>query len=91
MVLEQELQSYSTWFPQALWNFGETAFFVVLAAYDRQLLSGCFSVRAVAAGDRVYRAIIGTIVDLIHISPRRVWALARLAIQKRCGVGFGRR
>ncbi len=82
MVLEQELQSYSTWFPQALWNFGETAFFVVLAALIVSYLVAAFRYGPLPAGDRVYRAIIGAIVDLIHISPRRVWALARLAIQE---------
>jgi hypothetical protein len=82
MVLEQELQPYSVWLPQALWSFGETAFFVILAALVISYLVAAFRYGPLSAGDRLYRAIIGAIVDLIHISPRRVWALARLAIQE---------
>ena len=35
-----------------------------------------------AAGDRLYRSLLGAAKDLIHISPRRVWALSRLSIQE---------
>jgi len=82
MVLEQELQSYSVWLPQALWRFGETTFFVVLAALIVSYLVAAFRYGPLPAGDRLYRAIIGAIVDFVHISPRRVWALSRLAMQE---------
>ena len=35
-----------------------------------------------AAGDRVYRGVLAGITDLLGMSMRRVWALARLAIQE---------
>ncbi|HTQ38036.1 MAG TPA: hypothetical protein VMJ32_03360 [Pirellulales bacterium] len=82
MVLEQEIQPYSVWFQQALWNFGETAFFVVLAALIISYLVAAFRYGPLPAGDRLYRAVVGAIVDLVHISPRRVWALVRLAVQE---------
>jgi hypothetical protein len=82
MVLEQEIQPYSVWFQQALWNFGETAFFVVLAALVISYLVSAFRHGPLPAGDRIYRAVVGALADLIHISPRRVWALTRLAVQE---------
>lgn len=82
MVLEQEIQPYSVWFSQALWSFGETAFFVVLAAIIVSYLVAAFRYGPLPAGDRLYRAIVGAVTDLIHTSPRRVWALTRLAIQE---------
>ena len=82
MVLEQEIPSYAAWFPEALRNFGEAAFFVVLAAVIISYLVAAFRYGPMPAGDRLYRALVGAANDLIHISPRRVWALARLAIQE---------
>jgi ABC-type transport system involved in multi-copper enzyme maturation permease subunit len=34
------------------------------------------------AGDMTYRVIVNGIVELLHTSPRRVWALARLAVKE---------
>src|SRR4051812_31258218 len=82
MVLEQEIQSYSEWFPIALRHFGEAAFFVVLAALVISYLVAAFRYGPLPAGDRLYKALVGAAVDFVHISPRRVWALTRLAIQE---------
>ncbi len=82
MVLEQEIPSYSVWFPEALRNFGEAAFFVVLGTLVISYLVAAFRYGPMPAGDRLYRALVGAAVDLVQISPRRIWALARLAIQE---------
>ena len=82
MVLEQEIQPYSVWFPQALKHFGETAFFVILGALVVSYLVAAFRYGPLAAGDRLYRALLGAAKDLISIAPRRVWALARLSIHE---------
>ena len=82
MVLEQEIQPYSVWFPQALKHFGETAFFVILGALAVSYLVAAFRYGPLAAGDRLYRALLGAAKDLISIAPRRVWALARLSIHE---------
>ena len=82
MVLEQEIQPFSTWFPQALTSYAESAFFVVLAALVVSYLVSAFRYGPLVAGDRIYRTLVGAVVDLVHISPRRVWALARLAVQE---------
>ncbi|HUY36395.1 MAG TPA: hypothetical protein VMV69_26900 [Pirellulales bacterium] len=34
------------------------------------------------AGDKIFKVISGTVSDLLHISPRRVFALARLAVKE---------
>jgi hypothetical protein len=82
MVLEQEIPSYSVWFPQALKHFGETAFFVILGALVVSYLVAAFRYGPLAAGDRLYRALLGAAKDLVSIAPRRVWALARLSIHE---------
>ena len=82
MVLEQDIPTYAAWFPEALRNFGESAFFVVLAALVISYLIAAFRYGPMPAGDRLYRALVGAAIDLVHISPRRVWALTRLAIQE---------
>ncbi|HZZ28007.1 MAG TPA: ABC transporter permease [Pirellulales bacterium] len=53
-----------------------------MAALTISYLVAAFRYGPLPAGDRLYRALVGTLVDLIHISPRRVWALARLAVQE---------
>ncbi|HEY2882188.1 MAG TPA: ABC transporter permease [Pirellulales bacterium] len=82
MVLEKPIQPYSEWLPQALLHYGEAAFFVVLAALVVSYLVAAFRYGPMPAGDRVYRMLVGSANDLIRISPRRIWALTRLAIQE---------
>src|SRR5437868_12484313 len=82
MVLEKPIQPYSEWLPEALKHYGATAFFVILAALVISYLVAAFRYGPMPAGDRLYRALVGAAVDLVYISPRRVWALARLAIQE---------
>jgi hypothetical protein len=89
MVLERQLLPFSEW----LWGsdqyrFGAVAIFLFIAAALCVLaLVGGFLVALVRhgplkAGDLTYRTVRNGAKELFFISPRRVWALARLAIQE---------
>ncbi len=82
MVLEQAIQPYSVWFPEALRHFGEAAFFVLLAAAIIGFLIAAFRYGPLPAGDLIYRTVVGSVLDLVQMSPRRIWALTRLAVQE---------
>ena len=82
MILEQAVQPYSVWFPTALRHFGESAFFVILAAAVISFFIAAFRYGPLPAGDLLYRTVVGSVIDLVQISPRRIWALTRLAIQE---------
>jgi ABC-type transport system involved in multi-copper enzyme maturation permease subunit len=90
MVLEQEVLPYLQW----LLSGGNGD---LLGALPRFLLVFCglllfalivgFAVSAgrrglLRGGDYTYRTIVGGLGELFHTSPRRVWALARLAIKE---------
>jgi hypothetical protein len=82
MVLEEEIPKFATWIgPALLWYVfagGLVAVFAAALAWLTQsVLYG-----PLAAGDRVYRGVLTGLVDLAGMSPRRIWALARLAIQE---------
>jgi len=82
MVLEEEIPKFTAWIGPALvaWLFtaGLVAVFAAALAWLVQsLIHG-----PLAAGDRVYRGVLTTLADLAGMSPRRIWALARLAIQE---------
>lgn len=82
MVLEEEIPTFAAWFGPALLTFLLTAalviLFVGLAAWVVQAVRD----GPLAAGDRVYRGVLTGLRDLAGTSPRRVWALARLAIKE---------
>lgn len=82
MVLEEEIPKFATWIGPALvsWLFAAAlvaVFAATLAWLVQSILYG-----PLAAGDRVYRGVLTTLADLAGMSPRRVWALARLAVQE---------
>lgn len=90
MVLEQEVLPYLQWLLfggngdllGALPRFLLVFFGLLLLA----LIVG-FAVSAgrrglLRGGDYAYRTIVGGLGELFHTSPRRVWALARLAIKE---------
>jgi hypothetical protein len=82
MVLEQDIPRFAAWIGPALIRYlagvGAIALFAAVATWLVQaILAG-----PLAAGDRVYRGILSGVADLALPSPRRVWALARLAIQE---------
>lgn len=82
MVLEQQPLPLSDWLqaglPMWLIAVGALALASLLLGFIvASLLNG-----PGRAGDMTYRLLSGAAVDLVRISPRRVWALARLAIQE---------
>jgi len=82
MVLEEDIPRFAAWIGPALIRYlfagGLVALFAAAIAWCVQaVLHG-----PLAAGDRVYRGILTGFADLAGMSPRRVWALARLAVQE---------
>jgi hypothetical protein len=82
MVLEEEIPKFTAWIGPAIasWLFAAGLVAVFAAALAWLVQSAFYG--PLAAGDRVYRGVLATLVDLAEMSPRRVWALARLAIQE---------
>jgi len=82
MVLEEDIPKFAAWIGPAHLQFAlaasMVALFVALAAWLVQsVLHG-----PLVAGDKVYRGILGGLADLAGTRWRRVWALARVAIQE---------
>jgi ABC-type transport system involved in multi-copper enzyme maturation permease subunit len=94
MVLEQELLPFLTWLigypwtePGALQNSALVVFFGTAFALGVLALIVGFLVAVVrhgplAAGDITYHVVVNGISELLHTSPRRVWAIARLSIKE---------
>jgi len=82
MVLEEEIPKFTAWIGPALvsWLFAAGLLAVFAAALAWLVQSALYG--PLAAGDRVYRGVLTTLADLAGMSPRRVWALARLAVQE---------
>lgn len=88
MVLERELLPYSEW----LWgndqSFGAIVVFLIIAAVlaVSSLVIGYLLALVrhgpTKAGDLTYRTVANGAKELFYLSPRRIWALARLAIQE---------
>lgn len=82
MVLEEVIPTFSAWIGPAILRYLAAAGFVGLLAAILTWLAQAVANGPLAAGDRVYRGVLAGVADLIAISPRRVWALARLAVQE---------
>jgi hypothetical protein len=82
MVLEEEIPAFATWIGPAFVWFLFTAALVTIAAAAGVWLVQSILCGPLAAGDRVYRGLLSGLADLGGMSWRRVWALARLAIQE---------
>jgi len=82
MVLEQEIPKFAAWIGPALLWYVFTASLVAFFAAALAWLTQSVLYGPLAAGDRVYRGVLTGLADLAGMSPRRIWALARLAIQE---------
>jgi len=82
MVLEEDIPRFSSWIGPAVLGYLLTAALVAVAAAAVAWLVQAVAHGPLAAGDRVYRGLLGGLADLAGTSPRRVWALARLAVQE---------
>ncbi len=82
MVLEEEIPKFAEWFGPALLWYVFAASLVAVFAAALAWLTQSVLYGPLAAGDRVYRGVLTGLADLAGMSPRRIWALARLAIQE---------
>jgi ABC-type transport system involved in multi-copper enzyme maturation permease subunit len=82
MVLEEDIPRFATWVVPALLRYLLTSGLVAVAVAVVAWLVQAAAHGQLAAGDRVYRGVLAGLADLAGMSPRRVWALARLAIQE---------
>ncbi|MFM9059477.1 MAG: ABC transporter permease [Planctomycetaceae bacterium] len=82
MVLEDDIPRFAAWIGPALLHFLAAAATAALLAAAVAWVVQAIACGPLAAGDRIYRGILAGCGDLAGTSPRRVWALARLAIQE---------
>jgi hypothetical protein len=81
-VLEEEIPKFAAWIGPALLRYLAAASVTALVAAIAAWLVQAVAFGPLAAGDRVYRGLLAGLADVAAPSPRRVWALARLAIQE---------
>ena len=89
MVLEKDVYPYITWllYPTDS-RFGALILFLIIVAVLALLgllvgfLTALFRYGPLKAGDLTYRVVVNGFYELARVSPRRVWALARLAIKE---------
>jgi hypothetical protein len=99
MVIENQYPPYFEWLlsagvePGAIWIWLLTVVGLLVGGLLVSFVLLAVRNGPAKAGDLIYRTLAGTVDDLLHTSPRRVWALARLAVQeslrRRVLVGFG--
>ncbi|MFM9025905.1 MAG: hypothetical protein ACKON7_11310 [Planctomycetaceae bacterium] len=82
MVLEEDIPRFTAWIGPALLQFLAAVGTATLVAAAAAWIVQALAVGPLAAGDRVYRGILTGCADLAGTSFRRVWALARLAVQE---------
>jgi len=82
MVLEEEIPRFAAWIGPAVVRFLFAGGLVALFGAAGAWLTQAVAHGPLSAGDRVYRGILAGLVDLAGTSPRRVWALTRLAVQE---------
>jgi hypothetical protein len=82
MVLEQVIPRFAAWIGPALLRYLAAAAAAAVVAAFVAWLAQSVAAGPLVAGDRVYRSILAGLADLSLPSPRRVWALARLAVQE---------
>ena len=82
MVLENDIPRFADWIGPALfWYLLGISLFAVAAGAVAWLVQTVLYGPA-AAGDRVYRGAVGAVGDLASLSPRRITAMTRLAVQE---------
>jgi len=92
MVLETQPPAFAEWiWPAVFFFFQVAAIFAALAIVGGYLIAA-FRYGPLEGGDVTFQMLKRSLSDLFSISPRRIWALARLAIQesirRRVLVGF---
>lgn len=82
MVLEEDIPAFTAWIgPALVWYLFAGSLIVVVVAAAAWLVQSVLH-GPLVAGDRVYRGLLSGLSDLAGMSARRIWALARLAVQE---------
>jgi hypothetical protein len=93
MVLEEAPPPFDAWFGSAFMFFLQSAALLGLIALAVGYVVAAFRYGPLGGGDLVYRRLKTAIFDLFSMSPKRIFALAWLAVQeslrRRVLVGFG--
>jgi ABC-type transport system involved in multi-copper enzyme maturation permease subunit len=82
MVREFSSAPYSEWWLDALLRYLTTIGVVAVLALFVSFIVAAVRHGPLTAGDMIYRLVVSAAVDLVRFSPRRVFALARLAVQE---------
>lgn len=88
MVLENQYPPYLEWLfavgvmPGAFWIWLITMLGVVLGGLLIAWIFSSVRYGPLKAGDLIFKSLVGLVGDLLHTSPRRVFALSRLAVQE---------
>lgn len=88
MVLEKQYPPYLEWLfalgisPGAFWIWLITMVLVIIGGLFIAWIFSSIRYGPLKAGDMIFRTLVGLTGDLLRISPRRVFALARLAVQE---------
>lgn len=81
-MVQTEFPDFAAWLPGATLHFLMMAGLLAMIALGCSFLVTAFRYGPQAGGDMTFRVAMTALAELVHTSPRRVWALARLAIQE---------
>lgn len=81
-MVQTEFYNFAEWLPGAAFHFVLMAVLLTVAAVVISFLVMAFRYGPSNGGDMTFRVAMTALAELAHTSPRRVWALARLAIQE---------
>jgi hypothetical protein len=82
MVRDFAIPPYFQWLPDAALHYLAVLGLLALAGLVLSFIISAVRHGPLPAGDMIYRLLVAVGADLVHISPRRVFALARLAAQE---------
>lgn len=89
MIQEKPLLPYREWLLElntgrwgAFWQFLLVLLVLGVAALIIGLLIGTILYGPVKAGEKAYRVVANAMAELVNISPRRIWAIAKVAMQE---------
>lgn len=98
MIIENQYPPYFQWLlaagadPGALWIWLLTVVCLLVIGLLASFIAMTVTYGPAKSGDLIFRSLAGVIDDVVHTSPRRVYALARLAVQeaarRRVLIGF---
>ncbi|HID75459.1 MAG TPA: ABC transporter permease [Planctomycetaceae bacterium] len=92
MVVEKPVPEFWAWLPWALLNWGLTVVILAMVAVGLGFLGATLRYGPRVAWQKVLRLLRAIPEDLLYTSPRRLWALTRLAVKeavrRRVVVGF---